>query len=130
MEVPGVDGVVGGLVGAAEPEEVRGHNSISRIAQYWNHPPVQIRPGRLTVKTQHHWRVGRTFVDVVHPQTFVPGEIVDVVGLVRPIGEVGKGGIVCAQGVDTHARDPSGPPVSPIPGMHHRREPFNDSRHA
>jgi hypothetical protein len=78
---------VGGLVAAAEADQIDGHRPQPRPTQNRNHPPVQIRPGRLTVQQQQHLAVGVALVEVMHPQGVpVAGINLDVVGFKRVIG--------------------------------------------
>ena len=59
---------VGRFVRATEADQVRSEYPIPRIEQGWDHPTVEVAPGRLAVKQHHRMGILGPLVDVGHPQ--------------------------------------------------------------
>ena len=88
----------GGLVGAAEADQVRGHDLQPGAGQDRDHLAVEVRPGRLAVHEQHHRGGGVSLAQVVHPE----GAAV-AIGDLRVVGlevEAGQAGEACIGGAE------------------------------
>ena len=63
MEVEGIGGVVDGLIGSAEAEEIRRDHAMARGGKDGEHLSVEVAPGRFAMKTKEgDFRVLRAFV--------------------------------------------------------------------
>src|SRR6266508_3927245 len=66
-----VVGDLGGLVGAAEPDQVRRDCAAAGIGEHGHYRAVEERPARLAVQQQHRRAVGGTRLDVGHPEGYL-----------------------------------------------------------
>jgi hypothetical protein len=89
LDVPGVGvvGGLGGLVGAAEPDEVGGDRPQTGRRELGHDVTVEERPGGLAVQEHHRLAVGGPGLDIGHPQ---PVADLGVTGLVGEVGQAGE----------------------------------------